>query len=68
MENRTLTTRQRVELMDALIDGEVNTNAGDGDWYLRDLLRNGFEGYTNMSDKDLISMAESASIPIPEGE
>ena len=53
-------TVDRATLIKALIEGDVQTNSGERDWYLCSLLMAGNEGYIDMSDRDLLATAESA--------
>ena len=58
----------REKLIDAIIDGEVKTNSGDDDWFLREILREGHGGYENMDDDDLVNQCEQSGIDPLTGE
>lgn len=37
----------------ALIQGDVETNSGENDWYLKGILWGGHKGYNEMTDEEL---------------
>lgn len=45
----------RTEAIDTLINDDMNTVENDDGWYLSSLLRNGFKGYENYTDEELMN-------------
>jgi hypothetical protein len=58
------TNDQRNAIIEDLVTMELETNAGDGDWFLRGLLRDGFSGYKNMSNEELNEVARSSGVDV----
>jgi hypothetical protein len=60
-----LTPNQRKRLVDALVHNDLEYNADDTD-FLRDILRDGFGGYANLDDDELIKACEEISIDVAD--
>ena len=48
----------RQEMIDFIINQEIKVNSGENDWYLREILENGFKGYDNYSDDEIKKVYE----------
>jgi hypothetical protein len=58
----------RTEAIDTLINDDMNTVENDDGWYLSSLLINGFKGYANYTDEELMNELMERDISILFGE
>lgn len=58
----------RVKAIDALVDDDMNTVENDDGWYLSSLLINGFKGYNNCTDEELMQELTDRDISYLFGE
>ncbi len=52
----------RERMIEALIDADIEANGTDV--FLRETLRQGHQGYENMSDEELVALAEAVSLEV----